>query len=121
MSMLAGHRVLALGGMQQRALGRFLQSLGAEVVAGEPVLAAAEGASFLIDDLGLPRLADAGLERGDIERAYPALIHVSVSPFGSTGPRSRWRGGEFVASAMGGVLRLTGEPDRPPVKEALDA
>ncbi len=121
MSLLAGHRVLALGAMRERALGHFLQSLGAEVVSGSPVLEAIAGASFLIDDLGLERLADAGLRRGEIERANPGLVHVSVTAFGSTGPRARWRGGEFVASAMGGVLRLTGEPDRPPVKEALDA
>ena len=51
----------------------------------------------------------------------PRLVHVSVTPFGSGGARSRWRGGELVASAMGGALRLTGDPDRAPVKEALDA
>ena len=44
-----------------------------------------------------------------------------MTPFGSGGARSRWRGAELVASAMGGTLRLTGEPDRAPVKEALDA
>ena len=43
------------------------------------------------------------------------------APFGSGNARSRWQGAELVASAMGGALRLTGEPDRAPVKEALDA
>ena len=33
----------------------------------------------------------------------------------------RWQGSELVASALGGTLRLTGDPDRAPVKEALDA
>ncbi len=66
-------------------------------------------------------LEDLGVRRAAIEARHPALVHVSVTPFGSIGPRARWRGGELVASAMGGVLRLTGEPDRPPVKEALDA
>ncbi len=47
MSLLAGHRVAALGGMADRPLARFLASLGAEI--GGPV----EGASFVIDDLGL--------------------------------------------------------------------
>ena len=83
-----------------------------------PALAAAD---FLVDDLGLEQLADQGCTRAQIERANPALVHVSVSPFGSGTERSRWRGGELVASAMGGALRLTGSPDRAPVKEALDA
>ena len=126
MSPLAGHRVLAWGGMAERPLARYFASLGAEVVAGtpdtgRPDVAALAGFSFLLEDLGLARLDDAGVTRAAIEQAYPALIHVSVTTFGSFGAHARWRGGELIASAMGGVLRLTGEPDRPPVKEALDA
>ncbi|MEO6151598.1 MAG: CoA transferase [Croceibacterium sp.] len=107
MSLLKGHRVAIVGGMANRPLARFLASLGAEL--GGPV----EGASFVIDDLGL-----------EATRALPiaeSTVHVSVTPFGSGGPRSQWRGSELVASATGGALRVTGEPGRPPVKEAGDA
>ncbi len=104
---LAGHRVAVLGGMADRPLARYLASLGAEL--GEEV----EGASFVIDDLGLEATADLPIPK--------TAIHVSVTPFGSGGPRSHWKGGELVASAMGGVLRLTGEPGEKPVKEAGDA
>ncbi|MBO9580417.1 MAG: CoA transferase [Sphingobium sp.] len=93
--------------MAERPLARFLVSLGAEV--GGPV----KGASFVIDDLGLDRLGDIAVPED--------AIHVSVTTFGSGGPRSHWRGGELVASAMGGALRVTGEPGLPPVKEAADA
>ena len=72
-----------------------------------------EGASFVIDDLGLEATGHLGIPA--------SAIHVSVTPFGSGGPRAHWRGGELVASAMGGALRVTGEPGRPPVKEAGDA
>jgi crotonobetainyl-CoA:carnitine CoA-transferase CaiB-like acyl-CoA transferase len=107
MSLLSGHRVAVLGGMTGRPLARFLASLGAEI--GGPL----EGASFVIDDLGLEATRHV---------AIPAeAVHVSVTPFGSGGPRAGWRGGELVASAMGGALRVTGEPDGPPVKEAGDA
>lgn len=107
MTPLTGHRVATLGGMADRPLSRFLASLGAEV--GGPV----EGASFVIDDLG----PEATQEQPIGKQA----IHVSVTPFGSGGPRSHWRGGELVASAMGGALRLTGKPGKKPVKEAGDA
>ncbi len=107
MSPLAGHRVAVLGGMAGRPLARYLAFLGAEL--GGPV----EGASFVVDDLG-PEVT-AGL-------AIPeTAVHVSVTPFGSGGPRSHWKAGELVASAMGGALRLTGEPGEKPVKEAGDA
>lgn len=117
MKPLLGHRVVAFGGMAERPLARYLRSLGAEIESGE----ALKDASFLIDDLGLERLADAGWTRARIEAENPALIHVSVTAFGSGGPRSLWRGGELVASAMGGALRLSGALGKPPLKEALDA
>jgi crotonobetainyl-CoA:carnitine CoA-transferase CaiB-like acyl-CoA transferase len=107
MNPLAGHRVAMLGGLSARPLARFLASLGAEIGG------AVEGASFVIDDLGLQNTTDQPI--GD------RAIHISVTPFGSDGPRANWRGGELVASAMGGVLRLTGEPGEKPVKEAGDA
>ncbi|HEU4652164.1 MAG TPA: CoA transferase [Croceibacterium sp.] len=107
MSLLAGQRVAVLGGMAERPLARFFASLGAEL--GAPL----DQASFVIDDLGFE-----ATRRCDIpDRA----IQVSVTPFGSGGPRGGWKGSELVCSAMGGALRVTGEPDRPPVKEAGDA
>ncbi len=119
MKPLDGHKVIALGSMGERPLARVLEDLGAEIVSLDDVELVE--ASFLLDDLGLERLAEMGLRRARVERANPALIQVSVTTFGSGGPRELWRGGELVASAMGGTLRLCGEADRPPVKEALDA
>lgn len=107
MKLLSGHRVAMLGQMEGRALQRFLASLGADL--GGPV----EGASFVIDDLGLEALEGVTIPE--------SAVHVSVTTFGSGGPRSGWKGGELVASAMGGALRVTGEPGLPPVKEAGDA
>lgn len=104
---LTGHRVAVLGGMGERALARYLASLGAQL-GGEVA-----GASFVIDDLGLEATASLGIPE--------TAVHVSVTPFGSGGPRSHWQGGELVASAMGGALKLTGEPGEKPVKEAADA
>lgn len=118
---LEGIRVLADAGMAQRPLCRLLASLGAEVCE-EPIHAVSVArADFLVDAAGLERLADRSISRAQLEAWNPALVHTSVTAFGSGGARARWLGSELVASAMGGTLRLTGEPDRPPVKEALDA
>ncbi|MEO6389365.1 MAG: CoA transferase [Croceibacterium sp.] len=107
MNLLKGHRVAVVGGMADRPLARLLASWGADL---SGVL---EGASFVIDDLGLGATRDLAIPE--------SAVHVSVTAFGSGGPRSHWRGGELVASATGGSLRVTGEPGRPPVKEAGDA
>jgi len=104
---LLGHRVAALGATPQRALARYLASLGATIVD------TIDGASFVLDDDEVDAVADGPLPDD--------VIHVSVTTFGRGGARSGWAGGEIVASAMGGALRLTGEPGRAPVKEALDA
>ena len=121
MQPLQGLIVVAWGSMVTRPLARMLRSLGATIEPRPVRLESLRGADFLIEDLGLARLADVGVDRHAIETTYPALVHASVTPFGSFGSRARWLGGELIASAMGGALRLTGEPDRAPVKEALDA
>ncbi len=119
MATLDEMKVIALGAMADRPLARFLASFGAQIQAG--TIENAAGADFLIDDLGLPALQEHGWSRARIDETYPDLIHVSVTPFGSFGPGARLKGNELIASAAGGTLKLCGEPDRAPVKEALDA
>lgn len=106
---------------RERALVRFFESLGARIVPPPEHDIDWDGIAFLVDGIGLPALAKQGYTRERLETLNPYLVHVSVSTFGSYGPTATWLGSELVASAMSGTLRLTGEPDRPPVKEALDA
>lgn len=119
MASLDGMTVIALGAMADRPLARFLASFGAQVRTG--TMADAAGAGFLIDDFGLPALERLGWPRARIAEMFPDLVHVSVTPFGSAGPGAALKGNELIASAAGGTLKLCGEPDRAPVKEALDA
>src|SRR5687768_10309845 len=115
--------VVALDTAADGALARLLESFGARIerttLATLP--AKLSQATFLIENLALRALHLAGISRDWIEQQHPRLIHVSVTVFGSDGPRADWAGGELVASAMGGTLRVTGDPDRAPVKEAADA
>jgi crotonobetainyl-CoA:carnitine CoA-transferase CaiB-like acyl-CoA transferase len=52
----------------------------------------------------------------DVEQSFPELIVTSVTPWGSDGPRARWRRSEIVTMAASGYLSLNGDPDREPVK-----
>jgi crotonobetainyl-CoA:carnitine CoA-transferase CaiB-like acyl-CoA transferase len=47
------------------------------------------------------------------------LIRASISYFGQTGPHRDWHGSDIVAQAMGGLMHLTGEPGREPLKLPL--
>ena len=123
MKLLEGLRVLAWRDAADGALARFLADLGASIERCDQALDASRiaASAMLVENLGLVHIAECGLTRQAIEAANPALIHVSVTTFGSSGPRARWRGSELVASATSGILRLIGDTDRVPVKEALDA
>lgn len=121
MKPLQGHRIAWIATDPTNPLLRYLHSLGAELVGEASKPADLAGVSFLVDGCGLSALAEQGWSRGAIVAANARLVHVSVSPFGSHGPNASLHGSELVASAMSGTLRLTGDPDRPPVKEALDA
>jgi crotonobetainyl-CoA:carnitine CoA-transferase CaiB-like acyl-CoA transferase len=45
----------------------------------------------------------------------PAAVHVVVSGFGLTGPYAHWKHSPLIDWASGGVMYLTGEPDREPL------
>lgn len=122
MNMLRDHRVVVLGEPPESALTRFFASLGARI---EPstearALEDLEGASFLVHRWHTGERADV-LSPAHLDARFPRLIHVLLSPFGRSGARALWCGSELTVSALGGALRLTGDPDRAPVKEALDA
>ncbi len=60
-----------------------------------------------------------GLGYDELATANPALIYVSISPFGQTGPKAQWASSDLVVLAAGGPLALTGDDDRPPLRVAV--
>jgi crotonobetainyl-CoA:carnitine CoA-transferase CaiB-like acyl-CoA transferase len=57
-----------------------------------------------------------GIGYDQLADRYPRLVYLSVTAFGETGPRSDEPGMDIVAQALSGVMALTGDIDRPPVK-----
>lgn len=51
-----------------------------------------------------------------IHTRHPRVILVSVSGYGQTGPMAGRPGYDLVAQGEGGLMGVTGEPGRPPVK-----
>jgi formyl-CoA transferase len=49
----------------------------------------------------------------------PALVYVRISVFGQSGPYSPRPGLDRLGIAFGGLLHLTGDPDRPPVRPGV--
>ena len=80
-------------------------------------------ADLLIDDTPVRDRAALGLTPEALGSAFPGLVHVSVLPFGSTGPKAHWDGVEINLLHAGGEGYLLPNglanelfPDRPPLK-----
>lgn len=57
-----------------------------------------------------------GLDHGALRGLNPRLIYASISGYGQTGPAAHKGGFDLVAQGVSGLMSVTGEPDRPPVK-----
>jgi crotonobetainyl-CoA:carnitine CoA-transferase CaiB-like acyl-CoA transferase len=57
-----------------------------------------------------------GLGPADLD---PPLVYVRISVFGQSGPYSPRPGLDRLGIAYGGLLHLTGDPDRPPVRPGV--
>jgi crotonobetainyl-CoA:carnitine CoA-transferase CaiB-like acyl-CoA transferase len=55
----------------------------------------------------------------DLKHLNPAIVCVSLTGFGMTGPRSKEPGYDYVLQGLAGWMDLTGEPDGPPTKSGL--
>ena len=74
------------------------------------------GADFLIENAAPGELAERGLSREHLREANPNLVHVAITPFGQDGPYANNAESDLTLAAMGGMVAVTGDLDRPPVR-----
>ena len=85
--------------------------------------------SCVIDDrnelLGLVAGADAliespgpglGLDYDELHAVNPGLVHTTVTPFGSTGPKAAWAASDLTIAAAACSAAITGDADRAPLR-----
>ncbi len=70
----------------------------------------------LIENFKVGGLAKHGLAYDDLKDDFPGLVYCSITGFGQTGPYAQRPGYDMMAQGMGGLISMTGEPDRAPVK-----
>jgi crotonobetainyl-CoA:carnitine CoA-transferase CaiB-like acyl-CoA transferase len=80
------------------------------------VLELARHADFFLESHAPGELAALGLGYPDLARVNPALVYVSITPFGQNGPKAHWRATDLIVAAAAGPLLLQGDDDRPPVR-----
>jgi crotonobetainyl-CoA:carnitine CoA-transferase CaiB-like acyl-CoA transferase len=75
-----------------------------------------ERADVLVENFRPGVLEKLGFGYEAVSNANPRIIYCSISGYGHTGPYRDRPGYDVIAQAESGVMDLTGEPDRPPVK-----
>ena len=76
-------------------------------------------ADIVVENFKPGMMTNLGLNYEALTEANPKLIMASISYFGQTGPYHDWEGADIVAQATGGLMHLTGAPDREPLKLPL--
>ena len=73
-------------------------------------------ADFVLESF-TPGILD-GLDLGykALSRLNPRLVLTSITPFGQTGPYSRFNASDIEVLAMSGCMSLTGDPSRAPLR-----
>lgn len=73
-------------------------------------------ADVLIENFKLGGLQKYGLDYESLKKINPRLIYCSITGFGHDGPYAARAGYDFMIQGMGGIMDLTGEPEREPQK-----
>ncbi len=80
------------------------------------VLRLARRSDLVLTSLSRAELSQFGLSFDAVSAENPAVGMVSVSNFGLTGPNADFEATALTSFATGGQMWMTGEPERPPVK-----
>jgi benzylsuccinate CoA-transferase BbsE subunit len=75
-------------------------------------------ADIVVENFRSGYMESLGLGYSEIDKIKPGIIMTSITPFGQTGPLSHYKGSDIVVWAMGGMLGLCGDNDRPPVQHS---
>jgi crotonobetainyl-CoA:carnitine CoA-transferase CaiB-like acyl-CoA transferase len=78
------------------------------------------GADIIIESFPPGKLESLGLGYNDLSKINPRLILVSITPYGSTGPYKDLKASDITLVAMSGLMGLTGDEDRAPLKLCLE-
>ncbi len=73
-------------------------------------------AHFLIESFPPSSMETLGLGYEALAAINPALIVVSITPFGQGGPYAHYQASDLIGMGMAGFMYVTGDPDRPPAR-----
>ncbi len=83
------------------------------------LLRLAAKADFLIESENPGTMAARGLGYDALREVNPALVYVSITPFGQDGPKASYADSDLIMMAASGALILYGDEDRGPIRMSV--
>ena len=71
---------------------------------------------ILVENFRPGTMEKLGLGYESLKIHQPSLLYAACSGFGQTGPYAMRGAYDMIIQGMGGIISITGEPDRPPVR-----
>ncbi|MFB5283906.1 CaiB/BaiF CoA transferase family protein [Peribacillus sp. Hz7] len=79
----------------------------------------AKDADILVENYRTGTLDKLGLGYETLKEINPRLVYCSISGFGRTGPERNRAGYDLLLQGFGGLMSITGDPDRGPAKAGM--
>ena len=79
----------------------------------------ARKADVLVESFPPGYMDKIGIGYGHLRKVNPRLVMASITPFGQTGPYRDFQACDMTLQAMGGIMAITGPPDKPPTRVGL--
>jgi crotonobetainyl-CoA:carnitine CoA-transferase CaiB-like acyl-CoA transferase len=73
----------------------------------------------VIDNFRPGVMARLGIDYPVLKEVNPRIVHCSITGFGSTGEYKDYPALDVIIQAISGHMAITGEPDRPPVRQGV--
>ena len=78
-----------------------------------------KSSDFVIESFDPGYLSSIGLGYEEMIKINPKIILTSITPYGQSGPHSNHKTTDLINMARGGLMYMTGDPDRPPVRPGI--
>jgi crotonobetainyl-CoA:carnitine CoA-transferase CaiB-like acyl-CoA transferase len=108
-----------LASLRFHAFNRGKRSVAIDVDSGagrQALHALAASADFLFESAAPGEMDARGLGFQALRAVNPQLVYIAITPFGQDGPYAGHQATDLTLAAMGGMMAITGDADRRPVR-----
>jgi formyl-CoA transferase len=118
----SGREVIGRRGSDYQNLHRNKRVLTLDLKSAEghaELLKLVREADVLVENMRVPVKHRLKIAWEDLQPINPRLVYGSISGFGQTGPYAERGGVDQIAQGMGGLMSVTGEPGRGPMRVGI--